>query len=325
MPIINEEDWDELLDYIEDRNCTPFLGAGVSYGLFPLGGVIAENWARTHNFPFAAPYDLSRVAQFLSLNGSDKLRPKKIINRMFRARTQELLDANPPLEFSTPDSPLGVLADLPLPVYITTNYDDLMFRALRSRRKDARVELCAWNNIVQDNPGVVYAQQGDALRDAVARFGPSYFSSKHRKSGFMSTENSPVVYHLHGHYEAIDSMVLTENDYYDFLVSMSRGSKLLPSPILNALTRASLLFMGYSLADVNLRVLLRGLVHPYPENQRLSVSIQLLPGDVPQHNREAAEQYLTKYFDDLKIKVFLGTAQEFAEELWRRWKASGKK
>jgi hypothetical protein len=45
-------------------------------------------------------------------------------------------------------TPLTVLAELPLPVYMTTNYDSFMFEALCFKGKDPRLELCRWNEYV---------------------------------------------------------------------------------------------------------------------------------------------------------------------------------
>ena len=38
-------------------------------------------------------------------------------------------------DFSAPDEPHSVLSRLPLPIYMTTNYDDLMIRALKAQGK----------------------------------------------------------------------------------------------------------------------------------------------------------------------------------------------
>jgi hypothetical protein len=46
-----------------------------------------------------------------------------------------------------------------------------------------------------------------------SRFNPEQF--------FRPTDDSPVVYHLHGHYSLLESMVLTENDYLDFRHSVN--------------------------------------------------------------------------------------------------------
>lgn len=107
--------------------------------------------------------------------------------------------------------------------------------------------------------------------------------------------------------------MLTEDDYLDFLVAVSRDEMLLPHQIQRALAGASLLFVGYRLADWDFRVLHRGLVMAGEQSlRRLSVTVQL-PAT------EAAREYLDKYFGSMKVRVYWGTAAEFVEELSRRW------
>ena len=52
-----------------------------------------------------------------------------------------------------------------------------------------------------------------------------------------------------------DSFVITEDHYIDYLTKTDI-EQLLPSDILGQLRRASFLFLGYSMADWNLRVIL---------------------------------------------------------------------
>ncbi len=126
---LEERDWDLLLRRIWDRKCTPFLGAGACYGTLPLGADIARAWAQKHGYPLQDSGDLARVAQFLAVK-YDVMYPKEEILKEFFAGVK-------PPTFTDPDEPHGVLADLPLPVYMTTNYDDFMTGALESRFKDS--------------------------------------------------------------------------------------------------------------------------------------------------------------------------------------------
>ena len=84
--------------------------------------------------------DLIRVAQFVAVTKDDMIPKEEICKKI-----KELLKEVTPKYFETPDELHGVLADLPLPVYITTNYDDLMVRALKSRGKTPVQEICRWN------------------------------------------------------------------------------------------------------------------------------------------------------------------------------------
>jgi hypothetical protein len=292
---VDEQEWTTLLRRIKEGKCTPFLGAGVNEGVLPLGSAIARIWAQENAFPMKDANDLARVAQFLAIRRPDPMDPKEeLLSRWFKN-----IPRRP--EQATPD-PLDVLADLPLPIYLTTNYDDLMAKALKRRGREPHRELCRWNN----HPRVRKRQ-----------------SVWDRTPGFRPSWNEPVVFHLHGLDEVYESLVLTEDDYLDFLVSISRDDNLLPPYVQEALTGSSLLFVGYKLADYTFRVLFRGLVNSMePGLRRISVSVQVGPsGSGEEHQRE--REYLDKYFENIKVKVYWGTASDFAAELSRRWELVG--
>lgn len=287
---LSDTDWTLLLQRIKRGKCTPFLGAGASYPALPLGSTLAREMAEKHHYPLENPTDLVRVAQYVAVE-TDSLFPKyELLDR---------LENSLPPDFTRPDEPHGVLADLPLPVYMTTNYDDFMVRSLRSRGKAPKRELFRWNSELVRNTASIFADRPD----------------------YEPTRDEPVVFHLHGHNEVPESLVLTEDDYLDFLVNLSSGQYQLPHWIERALAGSTLLFMGYSLADWNFRVLFRGLVMSREQSLRYgSFTVQVLP--VPTGATEEAKQriqrYLDKYFSKLEVRVYWGTASEFASELRRR-------
>jgi len=310
---LEEKDWATLLERIKVQKCTPFLGAGVNSGLLPLGFQVAQRWADKYKYPFKDSSDLARVAQYLALTlRSDLWAPKELIQKSFSKRIKDLFDGPNVPDFTAPNHPLGVLAALPLPIYVTTNYDDFMFRSLRVNGKRPKAEFCEWNREVKDQAGLIY----DDADTKVVGFQKSYLASS---PPLEPKKKSPLVYHLHGHYKLLESIVLTENDYMDFLVRMSTDPNMLHPKIKLALTGTSLLFMGYSLADTDFRVLYRGLIHPLANNRRISVAIQLRPSDLPETDEQRALEYLQRYFEDFNIRVYWGTAEEFAAELWKRW------
>ena len=282
---ITDREWERLLARILDGKCTPFLGAGACVGTLPLGGEVARRWAAEEDYPLEDEWDLARVAQFLSVNG-DPMWPKEKI-------CAELRDVGPP-DFDRPGEPHAVLAELPIPVYVTTNYDDFMVQALRRAGKSPHRELCRWNELLKNTPSVFDAD-----------------------GGFVPTVDEPVVYHLHGTLDLPESIVLTEDDYLDFLVSVSRREDVLPARIQGALASTSLLFLGYKLADSNFRVLHRGLVATSPPGlRRLSVAVQLPPVD-----SDTARAYLARYFTAMSVIVYWGDAGEFASTLLEKWGA----
>lgn len=287
-----EKDWEVLVRSVKSRRCTPFLGAGVNSGVLPLGGDIARQWAAQYEYPLKDSDNLIRVAQFLAVDYYP-MYPKDEVVRLF-----EELNKSP--DFSDPTEPHRVLAELPLPVYLTTNYDNFMTAALKSRDRDPKRELCRWNALTRKEPSKLDA-------------------------GYDPTPANPVVFHLHGHVDSASSIVLTEDDYFDFLVNISSDQQLLPARIQTALTESSVLFIGYGLADWNFRVLLQGL-HRIMERGlgRRHFAVMIPPDGTPgsETQQKKVQAYLAAYYQNIDVQIFWGTAHEFCKELSLRWKSS---
>ena len=297
---LTDQDWATLLDRIQKGKCTPFLGAGVNYGILPTGAEIAANWAREYNYPLKDVEDLTRVSQFVGIKLDEPIRPKELILSLFE---KALVGCDLDAKLKDRQNPLGFLAGLPLPVYITTNYDDFMIRALRFAGKNPHLELCGWNRLVTQKYKSVFKGKG--------RVNP--------------TKDDPVVFHLHGHKDTAESLVLTEDDYLDFLVEVSKQQEMLPARIQEAVTGSSLLFIGYRLADMNFRVLFRGLINSMPGSlRRISLAVQLPPGEVSEDERANMQAYLDQYFRKMDVRVYWGNADNFVTELRERWEQFNK-
>jgi hypothetical protein len=193
-------------------------------------------------------------------------------------------------DFKASGEPHGVLADLPLPIYLTTNYDDFMFRALQENqfRKPVR-EFCRWNKTVEGEPSAF-------------------------DFGYAPDVANPVVYHLHGHTRP-ETIVITEDDYLTFLAAMVGNSNLLPLPIRQALITKTPLFIGYRVADWNFRVLFQSLL---PRLQTQGFAVIYPPSDPDRAAKQRA--YFERYYGALDLHVYWGTAIEFSTELRQRWK-----
>ncbi len=292
---LQDEDWEELIYLIQDGKCTPFIGAGAAAGTLPTGSSVAQEWAEEHDYPLDDTTDLARVAQFLAIDRYD-MYPKESIRRQFQG-------IEPP-DFSASDEPHAILADLGLPIYITTNYDDFMRQALKDRNREPEREFCRWNRFTQEVTG----------EESIL------------KAGFEPTPDRPLVYHLHGHLDLPQSMVLTEGDYLDFLSRLSRDQDLLPPVIRTALAGTSLLFVGYSLSDWDFRVLFRGLMSSLGASLGYSsIAVQLPPGGLNQEELERRQRYLDRYFDKIQkiqVRIYWGDAKEFSGRLRQRWEAA---
>jgi SIR2-like protein len=292
-----DREWNQLITKVELQRCTPFLGAGASYPTLRLGSEIARDWAHRgpYDYPFADDSNLARVAQYIAVEEEDIDVPKDLILKEFRGK-------GPPT-FSRSDEIHRVVADLELPVYITTNYDDFMTKAL-NRINPKRVPqqvFCNWHLVRSGKIPKI------KLSSAV-------------------TPATPLVFHLHGHLGDIDSLVLTEDDYLDFLISLSEApTKLLPPVVEGAFSTSSFLFLGYSLEDLDFKVIFRKLA-TYPGKGRKHFSVQLQPkaaGEPPsaEEIERAKKQlrYLSNHLGRIDVKVFWGTCQDFAAELHKYW------
>ena len=163
---LEDGDWDLLLRRIKDGKCTPFLGAGVCAEKIPVYSQIAEEWVKKYDYPMEDSYDLTRVAQFVAV-AKDHMTPKEEMCSKIKEKLKEVA----PGYFDNPDEPHRVLADLPLSIYITTNYDDFMVQALKSRGKTPIQEYCRWNKCIMQ--------------------------SERTSSDYVPTPEKPLVFHLH--------------------------------------------------------------------------------------------------------------------------------
>ena len=146
---------------------------------------------------------------------------------------------------------------------------------------------------------------------------------------YEKNTDEPLVYHLHGMTNPLQSMVLTEKDYLDFLVELAEtGTELLPDLIRDALGSTAVLFVGYSMNDWSFRILMKAISGSLGGNNSYpGIAVNLVPplGDESAEHRRNAMEYLGKYFGELQKKkdfnVFWGDAHQFAGELRRRWEA----
>ncbi len=284
---LREGDWEILIGRIKEGKCTPFLGAGACADVLPLASDIANEWADRYKYPLPDHENLIQVAQFLTVEYGDSEFAKRLVKQRIETVTPN---------FALPDEIHSVLAGLPLPLYITTNYDDYMVQALALKQNKKPVkELCRWNKFIKSKS--IFEEEDD----------------------FSPSEERPIVFHLHGHTGNLYSMVLTEDDYLDFLINVAADRDSLPSRVVQAFTDTSLLFLGYRLADANFRVVFRSLVGYLQSNfSKAHVSVQLEPEGLSEEQMEKALDYLDSYFKELKVRVYWGACQEFAADLRSR-------
>lgn len=292
---LDDKGWEVLLKRIRDGACTPILGTGVYSEGPSLRTRVAKKWSEAYGYPLTDGSDLARVARFLSVEYPD--------DREYAASQyiEEVKNVQEP-DFTDPDDPYTILAKLPLPLYITTNYDYFLEKSLKKQHKEVKTDLCRWI--------------------------PSIDEPSPLNDGFDPNVANPVVFHLYGYTKSQQSIALSEDDYFQFLINVSKDQDLIPSRVDKAITGTSLILLGYSLDDWDFRVLFHFLAAKLSlttSKTHVAVQISPLSNDEPEDLRQRAQTFFDKYFESRSptIRVTWDTTRDFMIKLRDKWEASG--
>lgn len=235
-------------------NVVPFLGAGASFVGRPAG--VAWN---PENPPFLpSGYDLSislaDEAEFPSKEDSDRGDLARVCSyyvevagrRALRERLREMLNHD-----YQPGPLHRFLAAIPSPqVIVVTNYDTLVEQAFRAAGKQYDL--------------VIYPADRKDIANSILWWPhgkPEPLAAKPNELD-IDLRKTTVIYKMHGTItpgtEEWDNFVITEEDYVEFLSRMTTNTAI-PSLFYPYFRERSFLFLGYSLRDWNLRVVLKNL------------------------------------------------------------------
>jgi hypothetical protein len=191
---------------------------------------------------------------------------------------------------------------MPVKVYITANTDELLEAALREAGKEPMTMVCPWREFSEETDPSMY----------------------NRDDEFDPTPERPLVYHLFGLMSQPESLVLTEDDTFEFLIGITRHMKNIPDQVGRALTDSALLFLGFQAEEWNFRVLLRTLLAKEGNNllkRHAHIAAQIEPEEGRLLDPGRARRYLERYFArgaEIEINIYWGTAREFLKELSQR-------
>lgn len=314
--------WKALVAYIKDRSCTPILGPGLVETMFASMEDISHRWADEFRYPLS-PDDrdsMPRVAQYLTVNQSPQF-PLQYLQTWLRKEIEKRYKADLPEKFfdpfeevllddmvdavavkrraENPSDPYKLLAQLPFRIYLTTNFNPILETALKEAGRAPRVMMAPWNTYTEEK-----------LRD----FDPAYEPSP----------KNPLVYYLFGRMAEPKSVVLTEDNYFDYLLGVSRNNDLIPGYVRNALRNTSLLFVGFRMDEWNFRVLFRSIIEKKTDmmEEYIHIAAQIEPEEGRIIDPEGARGYLEEYFkNSASINLYWGRAEEFVQELWKQWNA----
>jgi hypothetical protein len=322
------EIWDGLIDQIRDGSLVPILGSGLMEPYVGSAREFARSWADKCQYPMAESfqYDLHQVAQYISTTQGKAF----AINDCVRELSNQMLQHWPDLAQETTAEgaespqqrllrllsevrelrlqnhtaePYEVLAQLSCPLYLTTNLGNLLTDALQAAGKTPHTNRSRWRD-----EGGRFAESSDL--EALA-----------------PTVEHPLVFQLYGHLSDKRSIVLTEDDFFEYLIGITQlQNRPQPSVLLEKLTDSGLMFLGFRIEDWEFRVfihLLQSLQGNKLRGFYKNVAVQLDPEEGLGTDLDRARRYLEKYFGTpaMQIEIYWGSAEDFLQELNQRWQA----
>jgi hypothetical protein len=351
--------WSDTKDRLTQGRVTPFISNYMSAALFGIPrGHLATLWAKDIGSPFgeADNRDMTHVAQYYAVTheGGSLEAKQNYLNtltdyllgtaaqdpKVDQDLVQEFLDRfEQQGSFGKPFSeiardlgyprferieanPFRLLAEMPLPIYITTSHHQFLEYALaQTRNKQPVSEIFYWGDHLESIPSI-FDEQPD----------------------WEPSVEQPLVYHLYGLDRHPESMALTEDDFLDLLdklVELRYQVKLaetaahgtahrrreLPAPVRMALSGNALLTLGYSVVTWEFRVLFRGLIRPSGESRRNrnapeGICMQIKPGelDAIEGDADGIRRYLEQYFRGVHFRVYWGSVESCVHELYDLWR-----
>jgi len=310
--------WTGLVRMIREGRCTPIIGPRVHGRWLPTPQEVARRWSEAHAYPFACKEDLARVAQYMATNQGEDFPRYEFLDTLMAELVVRLPEGLRPegqygslteliravgwqsLVADDPNQVHRVLASLNLPLYLTANCDSFMAEALVAQGRRPVREICQWSEHLER----LHSQLGEEDDEEL-------------------TPEAPLVYHLFGSDEEVDSLVLTEDHYLNFLVRISAERDRVPNTVREVLASSSLMFVGYSLYDWEFRVVMHGLVASMDQRRKFKhVAVQLEFEEAGAAETTAVQTFLERYFQDADINVFWGSPAQFAAELREHWEAT---
>ncbi|MCX4240773.1 CHAT domain-containing protein [Paraliomyxa miuraensis] len=313
-----QEVWRRLLLPVANGKVVPIIGPRLNEAAHGTSHQTAQRLAGATHYPMASHEhdDLPRVTGYMSVKESRYnvlqayqnqllddlvaqhrgwLPPEEIPPHNPRPKLGKLLALVGDHLRHDADDPHRILAELRAPLYVTTNFDPLLERALRAADRPPQQVLTRWR---------YRKAPRSADEQPIAE----------------PTVNAPLVYHVFGAFGSTqdDGLVLTADDYFDFLIHTA-SDKLIPAEVESALVDNSLLFLGFRLTDWHFQVLFR-LMMNLPGRERLKqychVAVQLDPDLQSMADVEGAKAFLSEYFGkEANIDIFWGSSQEFLTAL----------
>jgi hypothetical protein len=284
---------------------------------------LTRAWAENKAYPMSDNHNLARVAQYREVvleeaelakkeylhflcsrllnNNQDRAGFEDVIAKYQRGG-QRTTFTNLAKELDVPilfpegrEDSLRLLARLKFPIYITTSYFSFLEDALIKEGKEPSTQVWSWGTKVKMKEEHLPKREWDP--DPL----------------------KPIVYHLFGLEDYARSIILSEDDYMDFLMNAASAMssyEVIPSLLRDALSQSRLLMFGYQLRSWDFRALFRFILEfRKPQDAPKGIALQFKPSLENKTFEKQSLTYLEKYFGGHKFKVKWIDAETFIYEL----------
>ena len=207
-------------------------------------GDLAAHLAQAFEVPDDRPVDLARVSQYVAtMQGSGPLYDE------LHARFEAAVEPGPLHRFLARLPPLLRERGAPHQLIVTTNYDLALERAFEEAGEE--LDIVAYVATGTHRGRFWHRPPGEAPRPVDV---PNTYATE------LSLDRRTILLKLHGAVDPLperewESFVITEDDYIDYL-GRSELTAVVPVALAARLRRSHFLFLGYEMADWNLRLIL---------------------------------------------------------------------
>jgi hypothetical protein len=310
-------------DFLMEQVFRPFFDQNEPQEGLSITERISQVWSDRIEYPFPNTTNLAAVAEYHRVEQREEFLAKqdfldflktilldmstekpgheeKVSNLQKRSKEMPFTEIVRELGYPRSTDSLQALARFPIPIYITTSPFTFLEEALRVEGGKSPVPLaCNWNGNRSTREEDYRIQE---MEPSVAQ---------------------PLVYHLFGLEQDPESLVLSTDDYINFLWKIAGDtdtiSPLIPLQIRHALAVSQVLLVGYRVRDWDLRILL-SLLAQYREKTTSQRGIYVQPFAVQSGEEARAAEYLSRYFDLNRFTFDSRTSDEFLGSLWQAWK-----
>jgi hypothetical protein len=248
------EHYEYVAKALSERAVVPLLGAGANLcdpgrrgwelgKNLPSGGELSQYLVDQCGYPGSDTHDLLRVSQYAEAKRGDGTL-YDALHTVFTASYADTVVHR--FLAGLPRRLAAAGHDPPYQLIVTTNYDDALEQALTAAGEPFDL---IWYAAIGDHAGKFLHKPPDGEVRPIKR--PNVYP--------LSVEDRTVILKIHGAVNRAnrggDSYVISEDHYIRFL-SKTTINSMIPKTLLAKLLNSHFLFLGYSLRDWNLRVIL---------------------------------------------------------------------